>query len=732
MRNVLRYAFSLALGLMASTAMAEPVKFARYPHASQGKLVFSYHGDIWIANENGSNPVRLTAHIARDTFPRLSPDGKLVAFTSDRFGNADVFVVPATGGEPKQLTFNTVPDTVLNWTPDGKGILVTTSRAVSPWRSPIHVVPVNGGLPTPLPIDGGVQGMIKQDGSTLAFNRMGGSYWRKGYRGNRSDDVWIQDLKTQRITRLTDTNVKDYKNFTQDVYPMWGGDGQIYFSSERSGHFNIWRIAPTGGQPQQVTTHTDDGVQFPSMSPDGSTIAYENDFEIWTLKVGSRTPTRVTIDLAFDPNTNLISFLPAQNRMDGFAIAADGDYAAVDFHGEIFIIPTDPDVGEKRQVTSSSWRQRGGVFSPNGRWMAYRSDESREEEIWLYDRESGAKKKLTTHESLGKSIDGWSPDSTRFAWTAANRLFVTTAESGQTTELGYNIAGGYAVTGWSGDGKWLVFTKRDADQNSEVFLFEVDTRRELNVTQSPWTESQGTITPDGRRVVFISDRNDGVNQLFVVSLARLTEDPNDPLVRERERRAQGNRGRGAGAAGEAGAEARRRRRWRWTRRPESAAGTADDAGHHPDRSAGGGDHDRRPGRAELLPVTGRPDDLLPLARRSRARALLDRDRRPRSAAPRRRRVPGPHPHGRSPARLLHREQRALSARADRAAAPHARELHPERPGGRTRGVGADPERVVAGHEVPVLRREDARQGLERDPREVRADAQVRRRERRRV
>ncbi len=98
--------------------------------------------------------------------------------------------------------------------------------------------------------------------------------------------------KTQRITRLTDTNLKDYKNFTQDVYPMWGGDGQIYFSSERSGHFNIWRIAATGGQPQQMTSHTDDGVQFPSMSPDGSTIAYENDFEVWTLKVGSRTPTK--------------------------------------------------------------------------------------------------------------------------------------------------------------------------------------------------------------------------------------------------------------------------------------------------------------------------------------------------------------------------------------------------------------------------------------------------------
>jgi tricorn protease len=538
--------------VVASTAAAEPIKFARYPHVSQGKLVFSYHGDIWIANENGTNPQRLTAHVARDLFPRLSPDGRWVAFTSERFGNGDVFVIPATGGEPRQLTFATSNDTVLNWAPDGKAILVTTTSGTSPWRSPLALVPLDGSLPRPLDIDGGVQGMLNQDGSRLAFNRMGGSYWRKGYKGNRSDDVWLQDQRTKRITRLTDTDLKQFRTFTQDVYPMWGRDGQIYFSSERSGIYNIYRIPATGGAPEQITRHTDDGVQFPSMSPDGGTIAYENEFEIWTLKTGSRTPTRVTIDLAFDPSANLVTWLPSQNRADGFAITPDGDYAAVDFHGEIFIVPSDPDYGEKRQVTSSSWRQRGQEFSPSGRWLAYLSDETKEEEIWLFDRESGARKQLSTHESLGKSIAAWSPDSTRLAWTAANRLFVSTAATGVTTELGFNVAGGYQVTGWSGDGKWLVYTKRDEDQNADVFLFEVDSKREMNITQNPWSDTQGTITPDGARVIFLSNRNSGITQLFSVPLARLTEDPNDPLVRERQRRAQGGRGRGEGGAEQAG------------------------------------------------------------------------------------------------------------------------------------------------------------------------------------
>jgi len=545
----------LAFLLSSSLAFAEPIKFARYPHVSQGKLVFSYHGDIWIANEDGSSPRQLTTHVARDTFPRLSPDAQWVAFTSDRFGNNDVFLVPAAGGEAKQLTFATTPETVLNWTPDGRGVLVSTSRAISPWRSPLHIVPIDGGLPTPLPIDGGVQGMLNRDSTMLAFNRMGGSYWRKGYRGNRSDDIWVQDLRSQRITRLTDTNLREYRNFTQDVYPMWGSDGRIYFASERSGHFNIWRIAATGGEPTQVTTHDDDGVQFPSMSPDGTTIAYENDFDLWILKVGQTTPTRVVLNLAFDRRSNVTRTVAVQNRPDGFAISPDGDYAAIDTRGEIFIVPTDPEFGEKSQVTNNAWRQRNQTFAPNGRWLAYTSDETQEEEIWIYDRDTRTSRQLTTHESF-KTIAEFSPDSSRLAWVANNRLFVTGVESGETTELGYNIAGGYTVTGWSPDGQWLVYTKRDRDQNADVFLMNVASREEHNLTQNPWTDSNGVITPDGTKVVFTSNRNGSQTHIFVVPLAPLTEDPNDPLVKERLRRqAAASTGSGQAGGGRAGAAA---------------------------------------------------------------------------------------------------------------------------------------------------------------------------------
>ena len=535
MRRTLALA-TVILALAAASAGAAPARFVRYPHVGGNRLAFSYHGDVWVANADGSNPVRLTAHVSRNTFPRFSPDGKWIAFTSNRMGNDDVWVMPSGGGEARQLTYLTAADSVLYWTPDSKRVLFTTTRGARAFGSPIYSVSVDGGLPEPLGVDVASAGMIRQDGAMLAFNRLGARYWRKGYKGNASDNIWTLDLKTKAFTQLTNIDLKAFRTHRQNLYPMWGADGMIYFSSERDGTFNIWKIAPTGGDPVQVTHHEKDGVQFPSISPDGKTIAYENEFELWTLAVPGGTPAKVSIDLSFDPKENVVQYVQSKGKADGFDPAPEGDYLAVDSHGEIFLVPTDPEVGEKRQVTASSWRDGAEKVSPNGRYVAYLSDESREQEIWAWDRESGARRKLTTHPSF-KTIGAWSPDSKQIAYVAANRLFLLDVDSGRSTELGYNEAGGYQVTGFSPDGKWLVYGRRDADMNADVYLLDMTAKKEYDVTPNPFTDGRGVLTPDGTRLVFGSDR-DGTMQVFVVPLDRVKEDPDDPLVRERLKKAR--------------------------------------------------------------------------------------------------------------------------------------------------------------------------------------------------
>jgi len=528
----------LCLALSGTTLADSPIRFVRTPHLSNdGQLAFSYHGDLWVSGADGSHPRRLTAHVARDHSARFSPDGNWIAFSSNRMGNDDVWVVSPDGGEPRQLTFHTTGDTVLGWTPDGAGVLFATSRGADPWGSPMHVVSLEGGLPEPLAMDRGASGMIRQDGGMVAFNRMGVRYWRKGYKGNANADVWVQDLKSGDIRQLTDVDGDGFREHVQDAHPMWGADGKIYFLSERSGVFNIWRIASSGGDPEQVTFHTEDGVQSPSMRPDGGAIAYENDFEVWRLDVPTGEPVKIPIHLDFDPKQNLVEYLEVDGEADGFAPSPDGERVAVDSHGEIFLVPTDPEYGEKTQLTASPWRDQRETWSPDGEHIAWISDESGEEEIWLAKADGGERKKLTTSSTLKSGLI-WSHDSGTLAFTAANGLFTVDLESGDVREHARNPEMGYRLSGFSPDDLWIVYSRSDAELNSDVYLFELSVGEEVNLTRHLARDSGGEITPDGKTLVFTSDRDDGTNHLFAVSLTALTENPDDPLVRERNRDAK--------------------------------------------------------------------------------------------------------------------------------------------------------------------------------------------------
>jgi tricorn protease len=543
-----RLAATLAL-LAAPLALPaqDAVKFVRYPHvANDGTLAFTYHDDIWVARPDGSDPRRLTAHVARDHSPRFSPDGQWIAFTSNRLGNDDVFIVPVTGGEPQQLTWWSGNDQAVGWTPDGKHVLMTSARGQSAWGSPLYQVPLDGGLPRPMGMDMARVGMIKQDATQVVFNRSLPSYWRKGYRGNSNSDIAVQDLRSGEIRELTDTDMTQHRQAVHDVHPMWGADGRIYFASERDGYFNLWRIAPTGGAAEQVTRHRDDGVQFPSVSPDGKRIVYENNFELWTLDVPSGQPRKVPIRIATDAKETDLMVMQVTNRADNFAPSPAGDYVAIEVRGELMIVPAEQGVGEMQQITQSAWRDKAPLWSPNGEHVAYVSDESGEEEVWLYTRATGAKRRLTRHDSEKGNLT-WAANSGTLAFTGANRLHEIDVTSGSVRELAYNRAGGFTLHQYSADGRWLLYTRRDDDQNAEVYLFEIGTKREINVTNHPLTDGNAMLTPDGQHVLFTSNRS-GTTQLYAVSLQRLAEDPNDPLVKERKAREAAAAGNARGAA----------------------------------------------------------------------------------------------------------------------------------------------------------------------------------------
>jgi len=517
---------------VAGFSGADVIKFMRSPAICDGKIAFCYHGDIWIANDDGTGGYRLTNHVANDTNPRFSPDGQWIAFSSDRMGNNDIWMTPVVGGEPQQLTFHSAGDTMINWTPDGERIIFRTSR-IGTWGSPLYSVDLAGSLPVPYQIDIGSTGMISQNGNFLAFNRNSYRNGRKHYKGNSSTDIWVQDLRTQEIRQLTDVDLLDHENHVQDCFPMWGADGMIYFMSERDGTFNIWKIDPDGGEPVQVTFHRKDGVQRPSISPDGATIIYENEFELWKLPVPNGRPQKITVNLTFDAKMNMFEYQTVESECSSFAPNFDGSYVVVENLGEMFMVPAEKNVGEIKRLTDSSWKEQPLSFSPDGKYLLYMSDESLEDELWLYDTETGEKRKLTDHESR-KSQIRWSGDSRSIALVANNILFTIDVETGDMERVLYH-EGGVTVSDWSLDKKWFVFTRTLADDyNRELFLYNVDSQEEMNVTRHDERDSDGHLLPGYDKMVFISTR-DGSSQLYVLPFQKVVEDPDDPLLAERRK-----------------------------------------------------------------------------------------------------------------------------------------------------------------------------------------------------
>ena len=546
------------LGWRAQEASA-PIKFAHLAHiANDGRIAFTYQDDIWVADSDGSNGHRLTAHIANDFAPRFSPDGKWIAFTSNRNGNNDVFLIPSAGGEPRQLTYYSGDDQALYWTPDGKAIIISSNRGPDAFGSPLYRLPIDGAPPEPMGMGVARLGMMKQDATLLAYNRAlpSTAVWRKAFRGNSCPGITVQDLKTGDIHDITNTDMHDYRNHVNDVYPMWGSDGMIYFSSERDGTYNIWRISPRGGAAQQVTHLKQGGVFYPSISPDGKKIIFQSEFDLWTLDLPNGTPKKLSIPLSFDPKDSNLEILTSDSRADGFSPSPNGDYVAVDFHGDIHIVPSEQGIGERTPVAITPWREHNERYSSDGKKLAYISDESGDQEIWLFDLASGAHRRMTSQPSEKGNIV-FSADSQKLAYTGDNKIWEIDLSNAQPQprELASNSAGGFNIQQYSADGAWMVYSRRDNDENSDIYLYDIAAKKEYNVTQSPNSETSAALTPDGKTVVFTSNRDGAMNQLFAVSLTKLTEDPNDPLVRERIRRAStpagGRGGRGVGTPADA-------------------------------------------------------------------------------------------------------------------------------------------------------------------------------------
>jgi tricorn protease len=520
---------SLCLALLVgaqAVAFAREAKLVRYPDYHDGKVSFAYLGDIWIADDNGKNIERLTVNSARDIHPRFSPDGRFIAFSSDREGNMDVYVIPAAGGPVKRLTIHSADETVLGWTPDGKNVLFASQRGED-FMGKLYVVPASGGIPKNAGPDMGVSGCYSPDGTKLAINRKAQSYWRKYYRGAYQSDVTVMDLASKTF--------KDVTNFDGlDSWPLWSRDGFIYFVSDRQGKglTNIWRVKESGGPAEQVTLFDSGDVRFPGLSSDGKTIVFEHDFGIWMLDLASRQVKPIPLEIAAETQQTLTEFREFNSTVDDYDVAPDGKRVVISTHGEIFTAPTDE--GELRQLTDRASRDLNPQYSPDGKSIAFVSDQDGQEEIYVIDAEgAGAVKKVTDQDALKTSFL-WSPDSKSIAYSTSDHKILTIGVDGKNLkELASSRYGQISNPVWSPDGKLIAYSKTDASRSSDVYLIPSQGGEEKKITFDSLNESNPRFSADGTKVYFV--RREGEtggdarpsSEIFCVPLEKLTKDPEE-------------------------------------------------------------------------------------------------------------------------------------------------------------------------------------------------------------
>jgi tricorn protease len=567
---------ALAVGTVGpSAAPAGPIKLARYPDYRAGKIAFSYLGDIWTANEDGTSVHRVTDNTARETFPRFSPDGRWIAFASNRFGNNDVFVVPVAGGVPTRLTFHSGNDEVVGWSRDSQHVLFRASHGdgAFPSVATLYLIPVAGGPERPLPVDWGYWGSYSPDGKQLAFNRHPATWSRQHYRGSYAADLWIANLTTNAYTKLLGD--EDYNRY----WPMWGADNNIYFvgdpvpneSAIKPGSLdvyksvnNIYRV-PAGGaaQPTQVTKHTDGSLFFPSISADGKVIVYDSNFGIWKLDVASGRTSEIKIDIVADDKENQFEVLTLQNEVDAFDLSPSGQRAVISARGQLLTIATNR--GDITRVAPDPMASRTQTpkWSPDGKYLAFVSDRSGRDEIWVSDPDGKDLKQITSLDNE-KGALLWTPDSKSLLYTAADkRLYGYTVADGKTITITSDSVARIGSVAVSPDSKWVAFSKQDRTLRSHVYIAPIagGEERHLSEDRVHFSENNAVWTGDGRHIVFTSSEGfsngiasqGGITTTTELWAIPLRDQERDPLNRDIDNEAQALAAQAAAGGGRGGA-----------------------------------------------------------------------------------------------------------------------------------------------------------------------------------